>query len=558
MSAVADALAPKPNLTAAQHFLDLLHEDQPSECRALWLGGKTRPRPKGWPKGVTLSSDQPDVVEQLAELNAQGYDVFCLIAQVAAARLEEGKPARDRDITGTSWIGVDIDEPPAEGELSGFGVLTEAELEPTIIVETSPGRLQAIWRVDRHLTPDEARAINEALAKKFRGDPQSTNPARLFRMPGYLHLKQTTRAVWAQSIGGTGYGYNTAALAKWSGVKRAGQRRGERPHGGNITSVRDGPRTQNKTLPPNEQSRLENQRRAHAKERATDRATSPVKLARQANAKLPPTLAHALRNCEDREGYAATLTRMWPRQPGCRHHLALAAAVDLYKFGYSLEHAQRIVKRACRVAGDNEPDDRRRAVRDAYRAVRQGERVAGTGSGAPLTVFSAEHRGPDLRTLPTSDRPAERRRRVLAALESITTTDAGVTRCSCRTLAERTGVNKEAVAVTLREFGVEGLLKRVRTGVVMSTAAPSQKLPEAPGPSTPDLNPQAPHRAPEVQPERVYEPLPTAQSSNKVGAETQLRPPARAFHVIAAITRPEPKRLPAPRPTRGDTSGPAP
>lgn len=70
MSAPApDALAPKPNLTAAQYFLDLVHEDGPSELCALWLGGTTRPLPEGWPERVTLSSDQPDVVQRLAELS---------------------------------------------------------------------------------------------------------------------------------------------------------------------------------------------------------------------------------------------------------------------------------------------------------------------------------------------------------------------------------------------------------------------------------------------------------------------------------------------------------
>ncbi len=556
MSATADVLAFKPNTTAAQLLLDFLHEDGPSEVRALWVGGDTRPRPEGLPRSVTLSSEQSDLHERLSELNAAGFDIFYLLNQVDAARLEAELPARDQDITRVIGFGVDIDA-PSQGELSNLGRLQDAELPPSFVIQTSePHRVQGVWLVDDSPHPDEARAINQTLAQLFNGDPQSTNPGRLFRLPGYVNQKRNHHGVQSQIVGDEGNTYTTAEIKKWLRVKKEGNKEPRASKGEYVVSVRDKTRTQ--LLHEREQARLENQRRAHAKDRAADRATSPVKLARQANTKLTPALAHALRNCEGREDYAATLTRMWPRQPGCRHFLALAAAVDLYRWRYTLEQAQHIVKKACRIAGDDELGDRLRAVRDTYSAARQGRRVTGAGSGAPMTVFSAEHRGPDLRTLPSSDRRDERRRRVLAALESITTTDAGVTRCSCRTLAERTGVNKEAVAVTLREFGVEGLLKRVRTGVVMSTAAPSQKLPEAPEPSTPDLNPQAPHRAPEVQPERVYEPLPTAQSSNKVGAETQLRPPARAFHVIAAITRPEPKRLPAPRPTRGDTSGPAP
>ncbi len=50
----------------------------------------------------------------------------------------------------------------------------------------------------------------------------------------------------------------------------------------------------------------------------------------------------------------------------------------------------------------------------------------------------------------------------------------------------------------------------------------------------------------------------TRPRKQKAKPKTQLRPPPARPSGHREITRPEPKRLPAPRPTRGDTSGPAP
>ncbi len=500
MSVAADVFA--SDLNAARCFLSNIHEEAPSEYRAVWLGGKTRPRPAGYPKSVTFFSDQEDVLERLGELNAQGYDIFCLLSQVDTAHLEAGKPARNCDVTGTYWLGVDIDNPPSKGVLSNLGRLQESELEPTIIVQTSePHKLQAFWQVDTRLNPDEATGINKALAKKFGGDPQSTNPARLFRVPGYLNRKEKQTAVQSQIVGGTNYGYSTTELKKWAGVEKGRQGETKSPEGGYIVSVPDRPKSVLDGLLNGEQKRLDAMRKSHARERAVDKLTSPIKRVRSANPGLPDNLAQPLRSCETLEDFVQTLMRVWPRQAGHRHLLALAISADLYRFGCTLEYALKVVQKVCKLAQDDEAPDRLSAVRDTYRKARQGKRITGAGSGAAMTVFSAEHFGPDLRTLPLSERTAERRRRVLAALESIRETDAGVKECSCRTLAERTGVCKNTVSQTLRQLEAEGVIKRVRLGVMMNKADPSHKSPEAPEANTPNIDSPTPYRAPQVQPE---------------------------------------------------------
>jgi hypothetical protein len=58
--------------------------------------------------------------------------------------------------------------------------------------------------------------------------------------------------------------------------------------------------------------------------------------------------------------------------------------------------------------------------------------------------------------------------------------------------------------------------------------------------------------------ERPHPPVAKRDELESTVQSAQLRPPPKRPSGHRAITRPEPKRLPAPRLNRGDTSGPAP
>jgi hypothetical protein len=462
-----------------------LLEGEPTELRAVWRGGNGGAREPGEPDAVTISTGEPDALERAADLNRRGYEAFFIFNQPDPKRLERGQPTRDQDIKRFDAFGLDFDTPTSPGE-SHLERLEGLPCAPSWIVQTSPGRFHAYWQTSDPVSPDEGQRITRALCRKLEADPKATSAAQLLRLPGFLNWKGRQTAAPSQIVGGTGLAYSSAVVKQLAGIKRGDRQRRKPESGATLISVQDGTGTHPKGLDQHDQKRLENQRRAHAKERAAHRRASPIRRTRQPSPLLPAPLATALKNCETAEGYADTLRRLWPRTPGCRHMLALASGVELYRYGLTLDAARAVVKSACKGAGDQEESaDRLRAVTDAYRAAHQGQRVTGTGSGAPMTVFGAEHYGPDLRTLPSDQRPAERIRRVWAVLESIPPTDAGIRPSSCRTLAERTGLSKNAVSATLRELEREGRIKRSRLGVEISAADQLQKRPDAPETPTP-------------------------------------------------------------------------
>jgi putative DNA primase/helicase len=61
-------------------------------------------------------------------------------------------------------------------------------LKPHVIVETSPGRYHAHWRVEG-LPLGQFVGVQRAIAKRFDGDPAIAIPTHLARLPGFYHRK---------------------------------------------------------------------------------------------------------------------------------------------------------------------------------------------------------------------------------------------------------------------------------------------------------------------------------------------------------------------------------
>jgi hypothetical protein len=55
---------------------------------------------------------------------------------------------------------------------------------PSHVLHTSPGRFQAIWRVEG-IAPPQAEALLHALARHFGGDPDGADLRRTHRLPGF-------------------------------------------------------------------------------------------------------------------------------------------------------------------------------------------------------------------------------------------------------------------------------------------------------------------------------------------------------------------------------------
>lgn len=61
--------------------------------------------------------------------------------------------------------------------------------EPTVVVETSPGRRHLFWRLSRPLPPREAEILNRRLTRAIGADPSGWDLGQLLRPPGTPNLK---------------------------------------------------------------------------------------------------------------------------------------------------------------------------------------------------------------------------------------------------------------------------------------------------------------------------------------------------------------------------------
>lgn len=90
------------------------------------------------------------------------------------------------DISAIRHLYVDLDH-DADRSLA---VIEHSNLipSPNVVLQTSPDKLQLVWRVDGFMQ-DQAEAMLRVIARKFGGDPAATDSTRVLRLPGFLNRK---------------------------------------------------------------------------------------------------------------------------------------------------------------------------------------------------------------------------------------------------------------------------------------------------------------------------------------------------------------------------------
>ncbi len=77
-------------------------------------------------------------------------------------------------------------------ELDGTSLPTGA-LAPSAVVESSPGRYHAYWRLTDTIPPETAEALNKRLARVIGADPSGADRTQLLRVPGTANRKYEGR-----------------------------------------------------------------------------------------------------------------------------------------------------------------------------------------------------------------------------------------------------------------------------------------------------------------------------------------------------------------------------
>ena len=111
----------------------------------------------------------------LEQLNDKGAGIFVTVNET------DGRGRTKGNITRGRALFVDLDGAPIEP-------VRDSPTPPHIVVESSPNRYHAYWRVvDCPLTACEP-ALKE-LIRRFDGDPACSDRTRVLRLPGFLHRK---------------------------------------------------------------------------------------------------------------------------------------------------------------------------------------------------------------------------------------------------------------------------------------------------------------------------------------------------------------------------------
>lgn len=115
---------------------------------------------------------------ELASQNRKGAGVFVTVNET------DGKGRKAENIVRIRAVWQD-DDNGFEGELP---------LEPTLEVETSPGRFHRYWVIDPEygeMSFETFDAVMSVLVEEYGSDPNAKDRSRVLRLPGSMHMKNT-------------------------------------------------------------------------------------------------------------------------------------------------------------------------------------------------------------------------------------------------------------------------------------------------------------------------------------------------------------------------------
>jgi KaiC/GvpD/RAD55 family RecA-like ATPase len=174
------------DLDDARRFLFILDEEQVDFCIRTFDDSDFQRSELA----ASLTGTFEELAPELARRNDTGAGVFVVVNKGGH---------RANEITEVRAVFADTDGAPLEPMLA-------CGLEPHMVVESSPGRWHAYWRVEGLLL-DQFRAVQQAISAKFGTDPKVHDLSRVMRLPGFFHRKGVPfRSRIIHESGGQPYG----------------------------------------------------------------------------------------------------------------------------------------------------------------------------------------------------------------------------------------------------------------------------------------------------------------------------------------------------------------
>ena len=164
---------------AAREYIDQNFE--PSD----WLAVVVRNRETGETIQRITTADKirsPEFQSWLRYKNAQGSDIY-----LSLNTFQEKAPGRTKaDVKEIRHLYLDLDD---DGPRKLAAIRSDDSVpEPSYVLNTSPGKLQVLWKVS-NISQSEAESLLRELAQHFGGDPAATDSTRVFRLTGFNNKK---------------------------------------------------------------------------------------------------------------------------------------------------------------------------------------------------------------------------------------------------------------------------------------------------------------------------------------------------------------------------------
>lgn len=165
-------------------FLSLVWGEQKGYA---FIPRKTR---SGWDEGIAYSwPDQKDDIEKALSKVPKGHDQYYCVNLFT-------KPTRRKEyVKNPKWLYADLDHVDPKK-------LPQA-IRPTVAVQSSPGRFQALWKTARPLEPDKHQAYNRRLTYAIGADKGGWDITQVLRVPGSRNWKYPNgapvRLVWSEA-----------------------------------------------------------------------------------------------------------------------------------------------------------------------------------------------------------------------------------------------------------------------------------------------------------------------------------------------------------------------
>lgn len=170
--------APAIDKEAAIRFLNALAPDQPVVFQT-FDDSKT----KDSTLAATIPAPYGVIPERLLSLNTAGAGAFICIN-----RTDDTGKRKAENITAVRALFIDCDTVDHD-RLKRLPVF---KLEPSTVIESSPGKHHFYWFVDDMVGAfplDRFTAAQKALAAAFDSDPSVNDLSRVMRLPGFIHQK---------------------------------------------------------------------------------------------------------------------------------------------------------------------------------------------------------------------------------------------------------------------------------------------------------------------------------------------------------------------------------